>query len=233
MNKNILIDKINNEKPDLIKAKIDKPNYKEIQISKSKDKKKKTCCNVKKNYPFLKKEGFLEKYVKNHIIIPSKKVQINKDLCEIDDSKVLENSKLLIKPIKNSQNKLNSNKIADKNFNSNEQTNINSSQRNEQSNHQSHDNMREVKLNIEDNLKNLLNFSYENFLSKERESSDTYSRKSIEKSNLTNNQSMNNNENNLENIFSFKRKNKITFTSDINLEKNDYRIGDFMFKKSK
>ena len=44
---------------------------------------------------------------------------------------------------------------------------------------------------------------------------------------------MNNNENNLENIFSFKRKNKITFTSDINLEKNDYRIGDFMFKKSK
>ena len=93
--------------------------------------------------------------------------------------------------------------------------------------------MREVKLNIEDNLKNLLNFSYENFLSKERESSDTYSRKSIEKSNLTNNQSMNNYENNLENIFSFKRKNKITFTSDINLEKNDYRIGDFMFKKSK
>lgn len=97
----------------------------------------------------------------------------------------------------------------------------------------SKDFMKEIKLNIDDNLKNLFNFSYENFYKKELENSDLmsnsddeksrYQRKCINESNLNDFQTDEISNNNLNN--------DIMFTNEISFDRADENLKEIVFRK--
>ncbi len=97
----------------------------------------------------------------------------------------------------------------------------------------SKDFMKEIKLNIDDNLKNLFNFSYENFYKKEIDNSDLlsnsddeksrYQRKCINESNLNDFQTDEISNNNLNN--------DIMFTNEISFDKAEENLKEIVFRK--
>jgi len=97
----------------------------------------------------------------------------------------------------------------------------------------SQDFMKEIKLNIDDNLKNLFNFSYENFYKKEIDNSDLlsnsddeksrYQRKCINESNLNDFQTDEISNNNLNN--------DIMFTNEISFDKAEENLKEIVFRK--
>jgi hypothetical protein len=202
-----------------------------------------------KNYlfnPSLK--GYLNKHLKDkekqsiervenpRYLIGSQlnKCQIKKRKSEEKESKQIKsyienstNPKYSINPTNFNTKKIDcGKKRADKNISS-DQTHVNSSRRVEHSNQQSNDYLREVKLNIEENLKNLLNFSYENFLQKEKENSES-SRRSMSKSNLNIS-----NPNSLNNDFSSinQPRKEIQLTGSIQLDNVDENLRNQVFRK--
>lgn len=97
----------------------------------------------------------------------------------------------------------------------------------------SQDFMKEIKLNIDDNLKNLFNFSYENFYKKEIDNSDLlsnsddeksrYQRKCINESNINEFQTEEMSNNNLNN--------DIMFTNEISFDKAEENLKEIVFRK--
>ncbi len=86
-------------------------------------------------------------------------------------------------------------------------------------------------MSLEDNLKYLLNFSYENFMSREKDDTDSISSKSFERSHLNFSQSDSiHRESALEESMD-QNKNQIQYTGMINLDKFDDNIRNMVFRK--
>ncbi len=86
-------------------------------------------------------------------------------------------------------------------------------------------------MSLEDNLKYLLNFSYENFMSREKDDTDSISSRSFERSYL--NFSHSNSiprESAIEESMD-QNKNQIQYTGMINLDKFDDNIRNMVFRK--
>lgn len=86
-------------------------------------------------------------------------------------------------------------------------------------------------MSLEDNLKNLLNFSYENFMTKDKDDSDSISAKSFEKSPLNFSHSKSLNKESLIEESIDQIKNTIQYTGMINLDKFDDNIRKIVFRK--